>query len=482
MSYGLTADGFVKMRLQDILDAMIVDAESAFGPINQNSDGDMMRFLSIEAERLASLWDLAEAVYNGLSPDGAEGAQLDGVAELAGITRLAAVKSTVVVGLTGTAATVVPLGTQFKSATTDDVVESDGAVTIQASDLVHAEVDAGTPQNSTLYRVTIDGTNCDFTSDATATAAEISAGITNAVNTAALGMSATDNGDGTVTLEADDGETGYSVAVWDNGSNLISITELTTPCPCTAQNTGVVLVTEGQIDTIVTPVSGLVSVYNYADGDQGSDTETDAELRLRIRTVRRGAATVDAIKSRITNEVDGATACLVVENPTDAYVGSQPPHSIHVIVCGGTDQDVVDKIWELKGAGIATYGASSGIAVDASGNNHTVYFSRPTTRYGWVRVRYTTYDEEILPVDADAAIAAAVLEYGNTFTSGQDMLWQRFLTPVLNTVPGVKSAQIELDHTATAGGPPSYVTDTDHTVADDEMVQFDATRIDVAEA
>ncbi len=285
--------------------------------------------------------------------------------------------------------------------------------------------------------------------------------------------------EGTLYVLSDDGETGYSCSV--SGGNL-AFTQYTTPTDCTALVAGVVLVNEGQIDTIVTPVSGLVSVYNYADGDQGRDTETDAELRIRIRSVRRGAATADAIRSRVIDEVVGVSSCLVVENTTDETVGAQPPHSIHVIVQGGLDQDVVDKIWALKGAGIATYGSSSGTAVDGAGNNQTVYYSRPTTRYGHVRIRYTTYDEEVLPADANDAIKEAIKVYGDTFVIGQDMLWQRFLTPVLTTVDGVGSAQVELDHTANPGDTPTYVVDTDHAVDDDEIVVFDLSRIDVAES
>lgn len=479
MSYGLTATGFNRKRLADIRAEWIVSLEAAFGPINQNDEAVLMQIVGIASEREALLWELAESIYNGQSPQTGVGAQLDGVAELAGITREAAAKSTVVVGMTGTLSTVVASGKQFKSSTTDDVVEVDTNTTIQASDLVRFKVDCQTPVNLTLYRITIGGVNCDYTSDASATAAEISAGLKAAIDTAAPGMTGTDHGDGTLTILSDDGETGYSCAV--SGGNLI-FTEYTTPADCTALNTGVVLVNEGQIDTIVTPVAGLTSVYNYADGDQGRAVETDAELRIRIRSVRRGAATVDAMISRIIDEVDGVSTCLVVENTTDGVVDGQDAHSVRAIVQGGADQDVVDKIWALKGGGIATYGGSSGTAVDVAGKSHTVYYDRPTTRYAHVRIRYTAYDEEVLPTNADAAIAAAILEYGNTFLIGQDMLWQRFLTPVLTTVAGVKSAVVELDHTANPGDTPTYVVDTDHPVDDDQVVLFDLSRIDVAEA
>jgi hypothetical protein len=57
--------------------------------------------------------------------------------------------------------------------------------------------------NSTLYRVTINGTNFDFTSDATATDLEIAAGLVAAINLGTEPVTATDNLDGTFDLDAD---------------------------------------------------------------------------------------------------------------------------------------------------------------------------------------------------------------------------------------------------------------------------------------
>lgn len=51
-----------------------------------------------------------------------------------------------------------------------------------------------TAQNSTTYRVTVDGVDCDFTSDATATVAEITAGLKVSIDAKAIaGISTTDN-------------------------------------------------------------------------------------------------------------------------------------------------------------------------------------------------------------------------------------------------------------------------------------------------
>jgi hypothetical protein len=348
---------------------------------------------------------------------------------------------------------------------------------------VRDDIDVDGVANNTLYRVTIDGNNYDYTSDGTATATEIRDGLIAAINGGSSGMTAYITDADSLYVLSDDGETGHNVTVSTGGGGaVLTISSRATPIPVTALTTGPQLVNALIIDTIVTPVSGLSSISNLAEGDIGRDVETDAALRLRLTGARLGAATLDSIQSRVLDEVDGVSTVLVVENRTDATVGVLPPHSIHVIVQGGDDQEIAEKIWAVKPAGIEMYGTTTKTVVDGSGNNQSVKFSRPTTVYGWVRIRYTRNTEEVLPSGADQAIADAILAYGNTFQIGNDMLWQRFLTPVFEATTGIKSAVVELDHTATAGGPPSYVTDTDVAVADDELVAFASGRIDVAEA
>lgn len=476
---GLTDAGFERLTLAEIEEATITSLEAAYGPINQTDKGVIRQLVGIYSERLANLWELAEAIYLSYYPASAEGASLDDVAELTGLERTAAAKSTAVIGAEGTATTVIPLGTQFSSATTADVFESDAAQTIEAADSVQDVIEVTTADNTQTFTITINGTPYAFVSDASATKQEIVTGLIAALVSGSAPMTGVDDGTGdSLTLTANDGETGYNVTVSATGAGVLTITEIWSPVAVTALVAGENLVNAGQIDTIVTPVVGMDQVEQFADGVQGRDVETDAELRIRIRRARLGYATVEAMRSRITDEVDGVTTVLIVENTTDAVVAGQPAHSIHVIVEGGTDQDIADKIWEVKPAGIATYGSETETVVDGTGTSQTVYFSRPTPQYAWVKVTLTKYSEETYPTDGDAAIAAAILAYGNTFEVGQDLLWQRFLTPVFETT-GVQSAQIELDTTPTAGGPPSYVTDTDVAVAATDLALFDATRITI---
>jgi uncharacterized phage protein gp47/JayE len=481
---GLTRNGFETKSFDTILEEQADKYEADIGqPINRTAKGLIYRGFSVVAEQLESLWQLGLALYGCYYPSAAEDACLDNAAELTGITRKAADESTATVLAVGTASTVVPAGTQVSSSTTGDVFETDAAVTILDTASVRNVIEVTGVLAAGVYEIYINAVKYDYVAGGSPTAQQIVTGIINDLSINGAPMQGVDNGDGvSLTITSVDNETSYSVSVATIGVGAsLAINETGSPVDVTALVAGEKLVNAGQIDTIVTPVVGLNSVAHILDGIEGREIETDAELRLGLTRVRLGKATADAIRSRIFEEVDGVTSVIVIENSTEFTVSGRPPHSIEVIVEGGSDQDIGDKLWEVKPAGIQTFGGETVTVLDGSGNSQTVYFSRPTLKYAWIEVVYTKYDEETFPADGEAAIAAAVLEYGDTFTIGLDMLWQRFLTPVMET-NGVKSAQIKLDVTATAGGPPSYVTDTDVAIAEDELAVFDAARITVSEA
>jgi uncharacterized phage protein gp47/JayE len=478
---GLTADGFVRKTLDEIKTEIAASIVSLFGPVNTEAASAFGQLIGLVSERESTLWELAEAIYLALYPASAEGVQLDNVAQLTGLTRIDEDESTAVVAATGTQGTVIAAGKQVSVAETGEAFTTDEAQTIDKADAVNVDISVDTAVVADTYRVTIDTVDHDFVAPGGATIISIAAGLVGVINGGSSGMDATDNLDGTFYVTSEDGETGHDVDVSVVGTGTMSITNRASPIPVTAVNAGEVLVLEETITTIDTPVSGWDSVTNLAAGIQGRDIETDAELRLRIEGARLGAGTVEAIKSRIQDEVDGVTRAIVIENRTDDVVDGQPAHSIHVIVQGGADQDIADKIWEVKPAGIATYGSETETVEDSEGNSQTIYFSRPTLKYGWVRVRYTKTPEETFPAGGETAIKEALVAFGDTFEIGQDMYLQRWFGPMYDATSGIASAVITHDTTATDTGPPTYVA-TDEPIAVDELAVFDLARMDVDEA
>ncbi|MBW2672059.1 MAG: baseplate J/gp47 family protein [Deltaproteobacteria bacterium] len=189
-----------------------------------------------------------------------------------------------------------------------------------------------------------------------------------------------------------------------------------------AVTAGATVANAATLTVIDTPTTGAASVTNPLDATIGAAEETDAALRLRREAdlSKPGTGTVDAIRADLLN-VSGVTSARVFENDTDATDGDGlPPHSIEALVLGGAAQDVVDQIWASKGAGIQTYGASSGTAEDSVGDNHTVNYTRPTEKRIYLEIDLTT--DADYPVDGDAQVATAAAALVQAFVIGDDFI------------------------------------------------------------
>jgi uncharacterized phage protein gp47/JayE len=244
-----------------------------------------------------------------------------------------------------------------------------------------------------------------------------------------------------------------------------------------ADTDGPIPVPANTLTEIINPVSGWDSVNNPNAGVQGSDEESDESLRIRrIEELTSGKATDNAIKTEVSN-VEDVIGTFIISNRTDSTdSGGRPPHSFSVVVSGGANNNIAQAIFDTQPSGIQSFGTESGVAQDEDLQNYTIYFSRPTSIYIWVRVSRDFNTEESYPVDGDDQIKDAILEYASEFiTIGTDIIRQRLATPVYS-VPGVGDIIIELAETATPGGTPTYAEDN-ILVDASESPEFDVSRI-----
>lgn len=348
-----------------------------------------------------------------------------------------------------------------------------------------------------------------------ATDLEITAGISSVINAGAEPISAIDNLDGTFQIIADDSSLPF---VLNTAANM-SVTSVSSPINFLADNFGVIPAPIGSLTEILTPIAGWQSLTNTTAGITGREIETDAELRLRRQNSVRiiGAATVEAIRARLLQEVAGVTQAFVFENRTmteedieivfsddlvtgnDIVItvngtplstvsfsvdhlttmqlleveletvegistvtvggtgnrtltveitqgyeitinsvqitggssqanvtisGGRFPKSFEAVVQGGSDEDIANKIWLTKPAGIQTFGNTSFAITDSQGDPQTINFSRPIPIYIWVDVDLTLYDEEEFPNNGVELVKQAILDYGNTLGIGNDVLFQ----------------------------------------------------------
>lgn len=479
--YGITDQGFVIKPLQVIKAEIESDFRASYGDdIDVSEDSVIGQLIGNIAKKIASLWEIAQAVYTSFNPDSAEKVSLDGVCALVGVVRIPATSSTATVALYGTIGTIIPSGHLIKQDETNENFSLDSNVTISLSSVIDIEFSVATVLNNQLYTVTINGNAYNYTSDADATAEEIIAGLKASIDVGSDPVTVIDNLDGSAQIYADDGITPFSIAVDAN----LQIDVQASPGEYTAVNTGAISVPANTLTTIVNPIVGLDSVNNLAAGFAGRIAETDEELRIRRREVLTGvgAGTDEAIRLAVLQEVTGVTTCIVISNRSDITDGDgRPPHSFEVVVSGGDEDDIAQVIWENMPSGIYPDGDIVKTIVDSTGNNQTIRFSRPVNVYLWAQIDYSLNTEEGFPVDGETQIKEKIVEWAESnLTIGDDVIYQRLSIPVYE-VPGIGTIAIRLATSTTPGGPPGSYSAANVVIASDELSVWDETRITVTE-
>lgn len=89
--FGLSALGFLPMQQQDVISDVEDSLKTAFGKnINLSPESNFGQLVGIFSERIALLWQGAEAVYTSQSPLGAEGTSVDNILALNALRRIGA--------------------------------------------------------------------------------------------------------------------------------------------------------------------------------------------------------------------------------------------------------------------------------------------------------------------------------------------------------------------------------------------------------
>jgi uncharacterized phage protein gp47/JayE len=444
--FGLLSTGFVPKRLPDIKADFEADVQTMFGnDVNLTPSSVFGQLIGIYSKHLADLWELAEIIYNNQTVAGAEGISLDHILQLVGLTRLPAQQSTVSVVCYGDIGTPITVNDSIVSVS-ETHERFKCAVTKLISDTNIVDCTIKVLLDAVTYTVTI-GTTVITTSGGSTPIANV-AQIVADINAAQEFMEAIDNGDATFRLKSHDLVSGYLVILASaTPTDAIEFTKIGTPVPFISDLYGAIAAPSNTLTTIETAVSGWDRANNLSAASEGRGVETDAEARIRREQSFSviGAGSVEAIRARLLQEVDGVTAVAVFENVLDIEVDGRPPHSFEAVVDGGDAVDIAEKIWEVKPAGIATFGTingGAGIEIQDSMNQpQFIKFSLPASKDVYVKVALTYYSEEQFPTDGFALIAQAIADFGNTLPLGKDLIIQRFYDPIF-TVSGLASAAI----------------------------------------
>ena len=174
--------------------------------------------------------------------------------------------------------------------------------------------------------------------------------------------------------------------------------------------------------------------------------------------------------------LEGVITAIVYENPEDTTDDDgRPPHSIEAVVSGGLPADIGLAIWNGKCGGIDTYGSQSVEIRDSQGIARTINFNRPIGVKIWLNITINKYVEEVFPANAVTLIQQAVFEAGEKLTVGVDVILQRFIATIFNSVSGV--AQVTI--TACSGDTEGEYSDDNIEIDARHVAEFDVNRIEV---
>ncbi|MGF6837076.1 putative phage protein gp47/JayE [Paraburkholderia youngii] len=203
--------------------------------------------------------------------------------------------------------------------------------------------------------------------------------------------------------------------------------QITVTSTCTTL--GAINAATGAINQIATPTFGWQSVTNASQAIPGAPVETDSALRIRqAASTMLPSQTVLAGIVGAVQQLTGVTACIGYDNDTNATNSlGIPPHSIALIVEGGTPSQIAQTIALKKTQGTGTYGTTSIQVADTNGLPITISFSAPSVVSIVVTINLT-----MLPgysANVTSEIQNAVANYINALNPGQSVSWSKLFLP-----------------------------------------------------
>lgn len=475
--YGVKRSGFVRKRLPEQLNEIRDSLKNRLDPnIDLTPDTVLGVISHISAERFASIWELAEAIYGTMYPMSATGSNLDKAVSFIGVTRLQEQPSFCDVTWFGKNGTVIPDYSCVRNKRSQVKYFSLGDVTISQDNAHCVTISPSVSSigiNDTLS-VVINGATYSYQTDR--------ASIKYAMEKLFAKLAGIEFADVklnnlelTVTASS---VTGFSVTVNDK----LSISKLGTLGRVTTDKAKVDLAEVGDISEIIDLIDGLDEVNNFSFGTAGRQEETDGELYQRYHkgVWHTGAGTAESIQANLL-KVEGVNHAVVYENKSDTPNDfGMPAHSLYCVIKGGLDVNIAQVILTYAPAGITLHGSKSVTVQDSQKINQLIKFGRPRKVYIWVNVIVNTFvdQSEFALTGYSTKIIENIMDYAATLKVGDDVILQRIIGKCVD-VKGVGKVQVTIGKSSALDSSEPLLDDNNIAIAPDEEAIFDRTIIKV---
>lgn len=446
-SYGVTPQGFNRMRLPEIQSNLFERLESKLGyPVSRKPNSMIGILIGLIAEESDRQWQLAEYDYYARSPVTADEGSFDNTLMYTNVLRRDAESTYLFEVCYGASGTALPANCQIKG--NDGEKYNIAAVSsISLDNCVHVTLAAATVAEGTKFDIILnDDVHLSYTA---ATGDNISTVYSKLLTQLESGSAWTGTvSEGNLVLEQTERRYGGTCVP----SETLNVVRVGSPVRFNAENTGPLDPPLNTITQINTNYDGWTACSNESAAYVGRNAETVAEVRQRYASAvyKNSISMKESIQAGLLELAD-VTAVTVYENRSDETVDGLKPHSFEAIVHGGDDREIAQTILEKAPIGIDTNGSVMVEVTDSEGTTEKVYFSRPEEIPIYVRVIIEEYTEESLPGDLVNTIKQVVADNGNSLPMGKDVIAQRFLGPIYSAVDGISFINLTISTNAGSG-------------------------------
>lgn len=416
-------------------------------PVGETIDLDdssvLLRLLAPLIELIYLQEEAVQGVYSNLSIDTASAEKLDDLCALGGVYRLGASAANVLLMLYGELGTTIPIDSNVSSSITSDVFSTLEEVVLDTNNINGADFsfDAIGTNHDVLVTWSVDGslnTNVPIIVAilSTDTAPQAALKVANAIAATTDNLTATVSGDNVRIILTNQNSTGIFTV-----TNLAQV-NVFKPVDANCLTLGERPQNRLTINTIQSPVLGWLGVTNPFDANEGTFAENDEQLRRRyiLAKISNGVSTYDKMLGALRN-VSGVRFADMFNNRLGTTVNGVPSHSFAPIVLGGSEADIAQAIVTNHPMGVNSFGDTTEIGFDINQNPVSVQFSRPDLVP--IKINLVLSIEQTFADNGAALIRQAIVDYFNTLTVGDDILYSRLFTPI-NSIDGFSVVNMQI--------------------------------------
>jgi uncharacterized phage protein gp47/JayE len=481
MEYGLTEKGFVAKPFAVILQEEKDLWKAAFGyEIDPSTETPEGAYIGVQVAKLTQLWEMMEGLFAAGDSDTASGVYLDRLVSLVNVERKPAEATRVYAALWGKEGTPINSGHLAKMSASGDQFALQEAVTINRNRLLGfhfkiAELETG------LYSFSIDGRVISYTATGDDTEETVGVNIYDQIEGIFPGVfEASNYGDDGIEIHSKVGIVPFVLFCDDPKIEIVSLGALGIYRAVVA---GALFAGIGTLDKIVSNVTDLDHIINYATGITGREKESDAELRREKNNRQKQASGNElAIKNEI-KMLPGVLFCEVYSNRSHQPHAGRPPNCYEAIVIGGMDYEIAEAIFKKGPGGIQPFGNTVVTVKDIEGTPWEIGFSRPENKFIWIKIVFEKHPEEDFPANGVELLKNKIDEWGAAEQEvGVDLIYQKINKPVY-TVPGIGRADITVAVTDDLTPPDDNEYAAQNISIDERQIALiDKTRVTILEA